>query len=166
MTRESQVIPDYHHTGRHPGRWPTRPLGAVGSGVLAAFLALGACSGDDGSNGSDGLGALVDTSPEPAGDNCPLGGTAIVSGIDTDRDGQLDDDEITSEAFVCTGESGVNGDSTLIDVLEEPPGANCAFGGVRVNAGIDADRDGELSEDEITDVEYICAERGDSLSEV
>lgn len=44
----------------------------------------------------------------------------------------------------------------LVEVHEEPAGENCEFGGTKLLVGIDEDIDGELSEDEITDVSYIC----------
>lgn len=39
---------------------------------------------------------------------------------------------------------------------DEPPGSNCVAGGTVVNAGIDADDDGVLDDDEITDTSYVC----------
>ncbi len=46
------------------------------------------------------------------------------------------------------GEDGVN---SLVETEEIDPGDECADGGVRVNAGLDADGDGSLSDDEIAD---------------
>ncbi len=44
----------------------------------------------------------------------------------------------------------------LISVTEELPGDNCAFGGVRIATGLDEDEDGILSEDEITEEQFVC----------
>jgi hypothetical protein len=60
--------------------------------------------GDDGAPGSNGLTALVTQTPEPAGEHCAAGGTRIDAGVDTDSDGVLDDDEITSTSYVCNAE--------------------------------------------------------------
>lgn len=59
--------------------------------------------GDDGLGGVDGLNALVETAPVPAGDDCPAGGIVARTGLDDNADGVLDADEIDSEAFVCNG---------------------------------------------------------------
>lgn len=68
----------------------------------------------------------------------------------------------------CGGESGGDGDpgadgragedglSALVEVEDEPAGANCAAGGSRVDAGIDENGDGELQESEIANTTYIC----------
>jgi hypothetical protein len=44
---------------------------------------------------------LVRRDPEPAGKNCPNGGTAIRTGLDRNRDGVLGDDEIESTTYAC-----------------------------------------------------------------
>lgn len=54
-------------------------------------------------NGVDGRSQLVTTVPEPAGVNCTMGGIAILVGTDTDHDGMLDDNEVTSTSYVCDG---------------------------------------------------------------
>ncbi len=70
------------------------------------------CSG----NGSS---SLVTTSEEPAGTNCPFGGTKIETGLDTDNDGVLDASEINAAAtsYVCNiAPSGALSPSTGIVV--------------------------------------------------
>ena len=62
--------------------------------------------GDDGQagdDGDDGLVTLVTITPEPAGDNCPTGGSKVEAGLDTNEDGVLDPDEVTSTSYVCAG---------------------------------------------------------------
>ncbi len=51
----------------------------------------------------EGTSALVRTSPEDAGDNCPFGGTRIETGLDANNNNVLDDDEVNADAtsFVC-----------------------------------------------------------------
>ncbi|MEE2780295.1 MAG: hypothetical protein VYE15_07220 [Myxococcota bacterium] len=39
--------------------------------------------------------------PEPAGPNCEHGGTAVRTGLDTNGDGALSDDEISNVQYVC-----------------------------------------------------------------
>lgn len=58
------------------------------------------CNGVDGT-GSEPPANLTTTRPEPVGDNCPTGGTRIDSGIDDDRDGELDANEIDNTTYQC-----------------------------------------------------------------
>ena len=84
-----------------------RPLSAA----MLAF-ALAACGGGGGSDESaapnaapattNGTAPLVATVPEPAGANCPEGGTKLSVGTDADANGTLDATEATSTpSFVC-----------------------------------------------------------------
>jgi hypothetical protein len=44
-----------------------------------------------------------------------------------------------------------------VRVSAEPPGANCAIGGTKIEIGIDDDRDGVLDvPDEVDETSYIC----------
>ncbi|MFP4599419.1 MAG: DUF4397 domain-containing protein, partial [Persicimonas sp.] len=49
------------------------------------------------------------------------------------------------------GADGEDGANSLVETEEIDPGDECPDGGVRVNAGLDADGDGSLSADEIAD---------------
>jgi hypothetical protein len=53
----------------------------------------------------------------------------------------------------CTGEDGVSYLTTLTD---EPAGANCVSGGVKVATGADDDHDGTLSASETETTKYVC----------
>jgi hypothetical protein len=44
---------------------------------------------------------LLRSDPEPPGAHCPNGGTAVHVGLDLDRNGVLEDSEITSTTYVC-----------------------------------------------------------------
>jgi hypothetical protein len=57
--------------------------------------------------------------------------------------------------FGCTKE-GTTGQSSLLNLTPEPPGANCEFGGTKVASGIDANRDNVLEDNEIQNVKYVC----------
>ena len=77
--------------------------------VLSSSLLLVACEGDDGVNGIDGIdgadgyNSLVATREIPKGDaECQGGGTALDSGLDTNRNGTLDPGEVTAtEILEC-----------------------------------------------------------------
>ena len=88
---------------------------ANGNGVLDSsevssvqYVCNGA-PGVVGAPGAKGLSSLVQTSTEPAGGNCPNGGTKVAAGIDTNSDGALAASEVTSTGYVCNGSSGTNG---------------------------------------------------------
>lgn len=71
-----------------------------------------ACDGAPGAPGSAGVAAgiaLVRTSSEPAGANCSRGGQKVEAGVDADGNGALEDAEVTSAGFVCTGDTGKSG---------------------------------------------------------
>ncbi|QYK07437.1 choice-of-anchor I family protein [Shewanella mangrovisoli] len=78
----------------------------LASAILASLL-LGACNGDDGTNGEqgdNGLNSLVKVTALAVGDaNCPAGGQRIDTGLDANRNGQLEETEIDAAQtqFIC-----------------------------------------------------------------
>jgi hypothetical protein len=75
--------------------------------VLSAAMFLAACEGDDGLDGidgvdgSDGFNSLIAFRDIPKGDAvCLGGGTAVDSGLDTNRNGVLDPEEVQSSEIV------------------------------------------------------------------
>ena len=47
------------------------------------------------------------------------------------------------------GEDGSNGATALTETTPEPPGENCANGGIKIEVGIDANGNGALDADEV-----------------
>lgn len=45
---------------------------------------------------------------------------------------------------------------TLVSASEEPPGANCEFGGVKIESGRDTNQNGVLDPDEVEETFYVC----------
>ena len=41
-------------------------------------------------------------------------------------------------------------------VAEEPPGPNCAYGGMAIHSGMDSNENGKLDESEIESTAYVC----------
>jgi hypothetical protein len=90
----------------------------------------------------------------------------VESGLDLDRDGTLDPDEVTQAEVVCNGGSdagsgsipgqGTSGATALVEVEDQLPGEQCATGGKRIDSGLDADADGALDRSEVTDTDYVC----------
>jgi hypothetical protein len=96
-----------------------QPLTAVPYALFAANSGTAGPSGQDGDDGDDGKTALVNTTTEPAGVNCPNGGIKIEVGIDADNNGVLDASEINAlqTKYVCNGASGPQG-------IQGPAGVN------------------------------------------
>ncbi len=113
-------------------------------------------TGAAGAAGQDGALALVTLSAEAAGDRCAEGGQRLDAGLDVDGDAVLDAEEVVSSAWVCHGVDAVDGHTTLIAMSELAPGAECPAGGLRLDGGVDDDRDGALAPGEIDDSRVLC----------
>jgi alpha-tubulin suppressor-like RCC1 family protein len=60
-------------------------------------------------------------------------------------------------------DSIVNGSNSLIKMTDESPGENCAYGGVKIETGIDLDGNEKLGEIEVDNTAYVCnGEPGDN----
>jgi hypothetical protein len=116
-------------------------------------------------NGTDGNDGLIKTTNEAAGINCENGGIKIDSGIDSNGNGTLDDDEITATTYVC---NGIDGNNSLTKMTNEAAGTNCENGGVKIDSGIDTNGDGTLDDSEITATAYVCngIDGNDSLTKI
>lgn len=102
---------------------------------------------------------LIVVSPEPPGQNCADGGQRIDSGVDFDGDGTLDPAEIEATAYICASEGGQDGQSgtdSLITTTSVSANDMCPAGGVRIDAGTDADENGTLDAEEIEATSYLC----------
>ena len=104
-------------------------------------------------NGLTGANSLVGVVNEPAGTNCDNGGFKVNSGTDANGNGILEPIEIQNTSYVC---NGVNGLNYLISVKVEPAGVNCPYGGYSFNTGIDVNKNGILSNDEVSKSTYMC----------
>lgn len=110
-------------------------------------------------------------------DVCPNGGITVMSGIDTNGNGRLDDAEGTNSQQVCygldgangsngtngtngtngsNGQNGTNGLTALVVVASEPAGLNCTAGGTKVSAGLDTNTNSVLNVAEVTSTSYVC----------
>ena len=76
--------------------------------ALTAALLLTACDGDDGADGATGLNSLTNTVNIPVGDaQCPGGGLALQTGLDTNRNGTLDPGEVQSTTTITCETSNI-----------------------------------------------------------
>ncbi len=127
--------------------------------VLGSVLALAGavgCSGDPASTNE-----IVRIRDATAAE-CADGGQTILVGVDGNDDDKLEGSEIKTASPVCNGSvgdpgpMGVPGTNALVVTTAEAAGANCAAGGVRLDAGLDDDGDGTLQSGEIDATSYIC----------
>lgn len=100
---------------------------------------------------TDASAQLARVTDEPAGANCPAGGKRIDLGTDRNGDQTLQDAEIESTSYACTG-VGI-----LSDISDEAAGANCANGGKKVQFGLDTNGNETLDPGEVTSTRYVCA---------
>ena len=108
------------------------------------------CQIDTSSDGSGGKDSLMNIVVEPAGDNCPVGGQKILSGLDTDKNGELEETEVLQTSYVCSGKS------VIANMSDELAGDNCAEGGKRIDSGVDDNSDGVLDAEEIDVTSFVC----------
>ena len=104
----------------------------------------------------DGYTSLLDLEEVEPGEDCAFGGLLIHSGLDLNEDQSLQEDEISASTFLCKSEDGHD---ALVELTEVDPDMNgpCYFGGTQIDSGVDLNRDGVLSEDEITSTQFVCA---------
>jgi hypothetical protein len=115
--------------------------------------------GQDGQDGADGLSALIRTELQSPGAICPAGGIRVLSGVDANRNGQLDAGEETQTSYLCNGEAGQDGGdgfNALLASTQIPSGIQCVSGGYRIDTGLDADGNGLLDLTEVTSSFYVC----------
>src|SRR5690606_20549822 len=120
------------------------PRGRAGTpGADGADGAEGA-AGQDGAPGFTSLFRWHELEP---GDACSAGGHVLETGLDLDGSGVLDDEEVESEVYVCSGlngQDGAPGASAPIRTQVELAGPGCTSGGLRGEVGPDLGRDGRL----------------------
>jgi hypothetical protein len=67
-------------------------------------------TGPSGPTGADATNSLIRMVPQALGSTqCPTGGHQVMHGLDTNRNGTLDDSEVTATSYVCAGASGATG---------------------------------------------------------
>ena len=124
--------------------------------------------GADGSDGVNGISSITRATAEAAGINCTNGGLKIEIGMDdVTTDGTLQNEEVDYTYYVCNGADGTNGSdgadgndgvSTFVRTTNEPNGANCANGGVKIELGLDANGNQIFdSGEEFGSPIYVCS---------
>jgi hypothetical protein len=95
---------------------------------------------------------------------CENGGKVLVKGRDRNKNGKLDDKEITDRDYACKGADGTSGppsrDGFSTEIDDVLPGTECPDGGLRIEQGLDADRSGSLDGDEVVKSRTRCIRDG------
>lgn len=111
---------------------------ANADGVLDAtevVISVDICNGYDGRDGMDPPTSLIDTTEEPAGNNCANGGVKIEAGVDDNFDGKLYPEEVDTTQYICDGGSS----ATTMLTSYSPPSTSmgCDVGGSIISHGLD-----------------------------
>lgn len=118
---------------------------------LASFLALMTAATAGCADDSDA--PAIDRVDDATVAECAHGGVVVRSGDDRDRDGVLDDDEVTGATPVCDDRPP----RVLTRVDTVAPGAACERGGSIIRSGVDLDGDEVLDDGEVASTETVCA---------
>jgi len=96
---------------------------------LASLVGTQGPQGSQGIDGQEGKTALINTTLEPSGTNCPNGGAKIEVGLDINSNGILDNNEINvaQTKYVCNGIQGVEGPQGPAGTSSSSIGSNAAF---------------------------------------
>jgi len=57
----------------------------------------------------------------------------------------------------ATGQDGTSGLNSLIRTVQEDPGLNCSYGGLKILSGLDANRNSQLDDTEATNTAFVCS---------
>lgn len=139
---------------------PTGPSGPTGPQGRTGETGPEGPSGATGPTGPAGPeGPTGDVGPEgPPGETGPTGPTG-----DTGPEGPEGPQGQPAGPKGDTGDKGDPGFSSLINIVDEPPGANCPNGGLKIQSGIDNGdgggfaRSGSLEPGEVDQTQYLCS---------
>ncbi|HEY0476452.1 MAG TPA: hypothetical protein VGD37_02960 [Kofleriaceae bacterium] len=125
--------------------------------LVTVMVGLGACgegmTADAAPPETEPPAVLVRTDAASPAD-CAHGGSVVTSGLDDNRNGQLDDGEIRTRTVLCRDLPP----SVVVRLVAEPPGLHCAQGGTAVLSGADDNGNGQLDDAEVAHVDYACGE--------
>jgi hypothetical protein len=127
------------------------------SNVLVCALALlaPACSGE---RGEDFESQTLTRVSAGNADECENGALHIETGLDTNKNGVLDDDEVQAEQTqtVCQGEMITqSGEIRRVDPIAEGD-TRCPDGGIVISVGMDDNKDAKLEDNEVDSTDVVC----------
>ena len=117
----------------------------------------------------EGNEVLVRTEGREADHICTEGGADIFIGNDSNKNGILEESEVTSTTRLCHGKEGLSGPqgapgpngfsgvNSIIETQEiELGNVTCNYGGLLIKSGLDNNSNEVLDPEEITDEEILC----------
>lgn len=117
------------------------------------------CNGVDGVSGKDGSNSLINVTDADTL-LCEFGGKTVSIGSDANNNNTLETSEIAQTESICNQNAPTY--NSLINTSDEPVGIHCPAAGVKVETGLDLNKDGQLSPEEIQNTDYICHGESDS----
>lgn len=138
------------------GMKPGRGVAGHGTRIAMVLAAVVAGCGDGEPASSPEPGAVLARSDEASRQECPHGGTAVSSGLDRNRNGQLDEDEVKTRTLLCRDAPAVPEPKVVLRLVAEPAGPHCAEGGTAVQSGRDVNGNHRLDDDEVEHTDYVC----------
>ena len=135
----------------------TGPSGATGPQGPIGLTGPAGATGSQGPQGPQGLQGLTG-STGPAGSTGPQGPIGLTGPAGASGPQGLTGSTGPNGAIGATGAAGSNGKNSLVKTTNEPVGATCSAGGVKMEYGIDANSNGtlDLSEVNNTLTKYVC----------
>jgi hypothetical protein len=129
--------------------------GALLSAALGVCLSAWGCGGGDTTVEGDPPIIPSVAAIAPGDSTCPAGGVRVSTGVDDNRNGVLDSDEVDATSSVCNGSDIVGlEDNVLVRTVALDPGVECAAGGRRLDIGLDnGDGDGTAANATLEDGE-------------
>jgi hypothetical protein len=118
--------------------------------VCNGINGINGTNGINGINGANGINGINGSACD--GETCTGACTVVDNGDRTKTVSCADGSSVTVAAEPATHDGAV-----LLNILPEPRGANCAFGGNLIQVGTDLDSNGVLDAGEVTDSDYACA---------
>lgn len=126
---------------------------------VGVVMALAACGDDGGAGGASAPAPVVIRTDPASASDCADGGSVVVAGPDRNGNMVLDADEVQQRMVVCNPPAATPGPVTVLRLVDEPAGANCAAGGTAVQTGQDGNGNGALDDDEVAHTDYVCGDR-------
>ena len=137
-----------------------------------ALVVLNGLQLSQGKDGQDAVETLVLSEGREADSICTEGGSDVFIGTDTNKNGILDEVEITSTTKICHGKEGLsgpqgangglgelgnNGTSSLVRIITIYVGnTTCPEGGIAIYSGMDENQNDYLDDEEFATVSELC----------
>ena len=141
--------------GADGAQGPMGPQGPAGNDGVDGAQGPQGPPGNDGADGQDGADG-ADGAQGPQGPQGPTGndGADGQDGADGADGAQGPQGPPGNDG--ADGIDGNDGATALIATSNEPAGANCANGGVKIEAGVDDNGNSQLDANEVDSTQYVC----------